>query len=200
MSSFVLRKIDPDFWARVQAKAKAENITIKALILKLLAQWLGILVLATIVSACGQQPFAPSGAEPGTTFVVPTVLQPVMDAIDRDPWIHPLIGEPMGAWVRQNIAGIVMDASLPATTGATFDRETHLLHWQPRNTPATHGIVKLAGIILHEARHGQGYRHDCDGHDRAMADGGAFAVQILYLEQQQFSGEAAQLRRDYIGC
>lgn len=204
MPSFTLYDLDPDFWSRVQAKAKAEGTTSKALILKLLTQWLGVLVVALLASACGQSPFTPSGVKPGTAFVVPAVLQPVMEALDAETWIHPLIGEPMGAWVRRNLAGIVMDETLPASVGGRFDRTTHLLHWQPRDTPATLTITSLVGMLLHEARHGQGYLHSCGSaalsHDRTMDEGGAFAVQILYLEQQQFRDEADRLRQNYIGC
>ncbi len=49
--TFLLRKIDPVFWARVQAKAKAEGLTVKAVILKLLTAWLGVFLLAAPVSA-----------------------------------------------------------------------------------------------------------------------------------------------------
>jgi len=41
MPSFILRDIDPDFWRRVKSKAAAEGVTIKDLILRLLATWLG---------------------------------------------------------------------------------------------------------------------------------------------------------------
>lgn len=204
MPSFTLYDLDPEWWSRVQIKAKAEGTTLKALILKLLTQWLGVLVVAMLASACGQSPFTPSGVEPGAAFVVPAVLQPVMEALDAETWIHPLIGEPMGQWVRRNLAGIVMDDTLPATVGARFDRTTHLLHWQPRDTPATLTVPSLVGVLLHEARHGQGYLHSCGSaalsHDRTMEEGGAFAVQILYLEHETLLHEAAFLRRDYIGC
>lgn len=40
MSSYILRKIDPDLWARVKAKAALERTTLKALIESLLAKWL----------------------------------------------------------------------------------------------------------------------------------------------------------------
>lgn len=59
MPSFILRDLNPEFWARVQAKAAAEGTTVKALILRLLSSWLAaVLVLA--VSACGGNPTAPS--------------------------------------------------------------------------------------------------------------------------------------------
>ena len=40
MSSYILRKIDPEFWHQVKAKAARENITIKTLIEQLLTAWL----------------------------------------------------------------------------------------------------------------------------------------------------------------
>lgn len=54
MPSFILRNLDPDFWQRVQAKASAEGVSVKALILRLLGQWLAaVLVLSTV--ACGKE-------------------------------------------------------------------------------------------------------------------------------------------------
>lgn len=40
MASYILRDIDEQFWIRVKTKAAAEAISIKALIVKLLADWL----------------------------------------------------------------------------------------------------------------------------------------------------------------
>lgn len=37
MSSYILRTIDPDLWARVKARSEAEGIPLRAIILKLLA-------------------------------------------------------------------------------------------------------------------------------------------------------------------
>lgn len=39
--SFILRDLDPEFWQKVKAKADAEGVTVKELILRLLTQWLG---------------------------------------------------------------------------------------------------------------------------------------------------------------
>lgn len=39
MASYILRKIDPEFWQQVRAKAAAEDVRIHALILRLLQQW-----------------------------------------------------------------------------------------------------------------------------------------------------------------
>jgi predicted HicB family RNase H-like nuclease len=39
MSTFVLRHIDADLWARVRAKAQAHGLTLKAVIEQLLREW-----------------------------------------------------------------------------------------------------------------------------------------------------------------
>jgi hypothetical protein len=75
MSSFVLRKLDPEFWVRVQAKAAIEGLTVKALIVKLLTAWLAA-VLILLVTACGSSPTAPSAPPP--VVVVPPVVPPVV--------------------------------------------------------------------------------------------------------------------------
>lgn len=40
MPSYILRKIDTELWKHVKARAALEQTTIKALIERLLAQWL----------------------------------------------------------------------------------------------------------------------------------------------------------------
>ena len=72
MASFILRDIDPLFWLRVQAKAKAEGTTVKAVILQLLTTWLGVLALVLFTVGCHTyipDPLAPS---PVVAVVEPT--------------------------------------------------------------------------------------------------------------------------------
>jgi hypothetical protein len=60
MTSFILRKIDPDFWARVRAKAEAEGTTVRAVILRLLAAWLVACALVSVTACGGDSPAAPT--------------------------------------------------------------------------------------------------------------------------------------------
>jgi hypothetical protein len=53
MASFILRQIDPDLWARVTAKAAAEGLTVKQLVLKALTQYVALLTLLVLTTACG---------------------------------------------------------------------------------------------------------------------------------------------------
>lgn len=72
MPSFILRDLNPEFWSKVQAKAKAEGTTVKAVILQLLTQWLGVLALALFTVGCHTyvpEPLAPS---PVVAVVEPT--------------------------------------------------------------------------------------------------------------------------------
>src|SRR4026207_1816896 len=64
MPSFILRQLDPEFWAKVQAKAAAEGTTVKAVILRLLAAWLAAVIVLSI-TACGyHNPTAPTPPPP----------------------------------------------------------------------------------------------------------------------------------------
>jgi hypothetical protein len=164
-----------------------------------------LLVLAVLLSACAASPVAPS-QQPA--FYYPPALQPVIALIDRDPWIHPLIGEPAGVWVRRYVRGIEIDPSLlNVPHGAQYHWERRVILWSPRelDTEFEWRIMELAGLLLHEARHGEGYRHTCpDGiRDRSMNEGGAFAVQILWLEHWNHShlnAIAGGYRQYFIGC
>lgn len=40
MASYILRNIDPELWRQVKSKAALEGVTVKALIERLLANWL----------------------------------------------------------------------------------------------------------------------------------------------------------------
>ena len=71
MPSFTLYDLNPDFWARVQAKAKAEGVTVKAVILKLLTQWLGVLALALLTVAC-TTPYEPTPLPKNPVVTAPT--------------------------------------------------------------------------------------------------------------------------------
>jgi hypothetical protein len=53
MPTFILRAIDADLWSRVTAKAAAEGCTVKQLVLKALAQYVAIVVLVLLTTACG---------------------------------------------------------------------------------------------------------------------------------------------------
>jgi hypothetical protein len=72
MASFVLRQINPELWARVTAKAAAEGLTVKALVLKALAQYVALVVLCLFTTACGAAnptqatPIAPPAAVPAS--------------------------------------------------------------------------------------------------------------------------------------
>jgi hypothetical protein len=59
MPSFILRQLDPEFWAKVQAKAAAEGSTVKAVILRLLAAWLAAVIVLGVVG-CGSSPTSPT--------------------------------------------------------------------------------------------------------------------------------------------
>lgn len=64
MPSFILRHLDPEFWSRVQTKAKAEGVPIKALILRLLASWLATVLLMGVVGCASQLPTRPDAVTP----------------------------------------------------------------------------------------------------------------------------------------
>lgn len=71
---FTLYDLDPDFWARVVAKAKAEGLTVKGVIMKLLTTWLGVfvlVVLALLLAGCGASPTAPSPTVTPAPVVAP---------------------------------------------------------------------------------------------------------------------------------
>jgi hypothetical protein len=75
MSSFTLRGLDPTFWAKVQAKAKADGVTVKTAILSLLAKWIGVIVVALLLAGCDAMQASPT--QPSTIIPpAPSVAPP----------------------------------------------------------------------------------------------------------------------------
>jgi hypothetical protein len=64
MTSFIIRKIDPNFWARVRAKADAEGVSVKDLILRLLGAWLAAVAILSTIGCGGDSPTAPTPPPP----------------------------------------------------------------------------------------------------------------------------------------
>jgi len=152
-------------------------------------------------SACLASPVSPSR---GPYLAVPPALQSTMTLLDEDAWQHPLLTEPMGAWVRRYVRRMVVDPALPPHVGALWVDATDTLHIRPDQVPPHLRVSLTASTILHETRHAEGYRHPCQRNgafvDRALRDGGAFAVEIYYLQHVRETWQAERLQTLYIGC
>jgi len=149
-------------------------------------------------------PIEPSASDGG--FSYPEELKPVIEFLDRETWIHPLIGEPFGPWLRKYTLKIVLDPTIPPAYRAVADHATHVIYWRPDmpnevNIP----IAAKAAIIVHEGRHLQGYRHSCagkDGYDTSdetMEEGGAVAVHVIFLEHFGLRNWVEYFKQ-YVGC
>lgn len=63
-------------------------------------------------------------------------------------------------------------------------------HWESRDEYHQYGLSSLVGLLVHEARHGDGYFHNCGyseaagafGDDQTMEEMGAWAVAALYYK------------------
>jgi len=63
-------------------------------------------------------------------------------------------------------------------------------HWISRDPDHLYGLSSLVGLLVHEARHGDGYLHTCAyseeaggyGDDQTMEEMGAWAVNALYFK------------------
>jgi PKD repeat protein len=73
MPSFTLYDLNPEFWAQVQAKAARDGITVKALILKLLAAWLAAVLVLSLGACAYHSPDAPTPV-PAMADDVPSAL------------------------------------------------------------------------------------------------------------------------------
>lgn len=158
-----------------------------------------VLLLALAAAACGGNPAGPSSA---ADAAFPPALSPVMSALDADQWRHPLLNARMGDWVRAAVARVDV-VSMADDVGARSIISQRRVEWNP--SQSTQGVAWQASLLLHEARHLERRSfHSCGtdplAGDRTMEEGGAYAVQILYLEHAGATAEAAWLRANFIGC
>ena len=159
-------------------------------------------IVTVLLSACsGMNPTAPS-ATVERAFNYPPELAPVIRALDAELWIHPLLGERPGSYVRTHVQQIKFDSTVRppflawAYPGGTVGWQTY----NPLSTYDTPDVALSVAYLLHEARHQQGHWHTCGNNDRTMEEGGAWAVHILYLEHAGYQKVADAVRAAQIGC
>lgn len=199
------RTCDPRFRNLFQPRRQCEAFGTNRRTIEPFCLWASVsvrLVLAKVASAVASGVILSACSSPiAPTAARPPELDAVFAFMDADPWVHPLLGEPIGLWVRRQLAGVSIhiDPSLSGDVGARANMKTRELFWQPNTLQ-----VRSASMLLHEARHFQGYRHTCGDFDlagdRTMDEAGPYAVQIVYLEHAGEPSLAHWLRETYIGC
>jgi len=155
--------------------------------------------LAGFMAGCSN-PISPTVDTSKERF--PGELQSVVNFLREDSWRHPLLGGmSLAEYVEKHVAQAVYDPAVAkAGFGAYVLPGDPVLRWSPQHNIANTGMEGIAGSLLHEARHFDGFpTHECGHRDCSMAEGGAYAVQILYLEHRGLMDVAAGLRRDAIG-
>lgn len=165
-----------------------------------------IAATALTLSACDardKSPIAPSWKFADTS--VPHVLRPSLALIDLDERPLPFVGEPPGNWFRRTVRGVQIDHSLPANVRAQCCGSDLVIRWSPgwMPDPANPDDVRVAAaILIHEARHAEGYRHTCPDQrrDRTFDEGGAWAVQASWLRHMGDDRTADSIASLDIGC
>jgi hypothetical protein len=138
-------------------------------------------------------------------FVVPRELAPSLALIDSDPGIVAFLGEPAGTWLRRHVRGVRVEPALPANVRARCCEGDLLIQWSTGWFPDLANpkdVRAAAAILLHEARHAQGFLHTCPDQrrDRTYGEGGAWAVQSAWLRHMGDTTTAASIETFDIGC
>jgi hypothetical protein len=166
-----------------------------------------VLAVAVLtVAGCGAgaaSPTAPGSVDAG--FVVPDILAPSLALIDADDRPVEFLNEAGGPWIRRTVRGVVLDANMPAGVRAQCCGSDRLIHWSTGwlpNPSSPHDVRVAAAILVHEARHAQGYRHTCPDQrrDRTFDEGGAWAVHAAWLRHMGDNATANSISTLDIGC
>jgi hypothetical protein len=154
MASLVLRRIEPDFWTRVQTKARAEGLAVKVLILKLLARRLGVLVLLLAIPTLGA----------AQSLKIPAVILAVAGTADLASTAHFLTNgsglreiNPAVNWIKNPALMLTFGTAVESTIVTLLTRKLATRHpkW------AATGLYLAAGIhayyTIHNVRMMQKY-------------------------------------------
>jgi hypothetical protein len=143
-----------------------------------------LLVLAAFALAgCTVSPVAPQASAPGPapTQSADPHIEAALSLILTTPAPLPWTGGSAAAWwAHTGVTGIKVqslsaDGSIRAQccTGGEITVDPTSLTLTP---------VELAAVLMHEARHAEGYRHTCGSMDQSFAEGGAWAVSAMAYE------------------
>ena len=161
------------------------------------------ILVASGCSAGAASPTAPGSVD--AEFVVPDVLVASLALIDADDRPVEFLNEAGGPWIRRTVRGVVLDSNMPAGVRAQCCGSDRLIHWSTGwlpNTSSPHDVRVAAAIMVHEARHAQGYRHTCPDQrrDRTFDEGGAWAVHAAWLRHMGDPATANSISTLDIGC
>jgi hypothetical protein len=146
------------------------------------ASRLALAVVASVaLTGCTVSPVAPASSAPAPTQSsdphIEAALQLILTTSTPLPWTG---GSAADWWAHTGVTGITVqpisaDGSIRAqccTNGEiTIDPTSLTL------TP-----VELAAVLMHEARHAEGYPHTCGSMDQSFAEGGAWAISAMTYE------------------
>lgn len=146
---------------------------------------------------CCASPTAPSTRH---NVYGPADIAPILAFLDADDWVHPLLQQPVGVWLRQMLSGVrVWTGGEYPGAAATVDLSTREIFLRPQN--AAQSLTRQASYLIHEARHLDGYAHTCPDKRRDRELGiGTYAVQLMYLEHMADLGAIEDIRANSIGC
>lgn len=166
-----------------------------------------LLLGAAIATGCAASgnPLHPDRIDAAATFDVPAFLLPSLALLDADDRPIPIVGEAAGTWLRRTVRGVVVDPSIPPSVRAQCCGADRRIRWSTGWSPDPHNpddARLAAGILLHEARHAEGYRHTCPDQrrDRTMDEGGAWAVHAAWLRHMGDAVTAETIALFDIGC
>lgn len=166
-----------------------------------------VVVVASVwVAGCSGSRTNPAGPERvDLEWSVPEALVPSLELIDSDPRAVPIVNEVAGAWFRRVVRGVAIDSTLPVHVRARCCGSDRIVRWGTGWIPDPSNPVEVrlaAAILIHEARHAEGYLHTCpDGRrDRTAAEGGAWAVHAAWLRHMGDDATAGTILASDIGC
>jgi hypothetical protein len=162
-----------------------------------------VILVAAGCSAGAASPTAPGNVE--TEFMMPSVLAASQALIDADERPVEFLDEAGGPWMRRTVRGVVLDSTMPAGVRAQCCGSDRLIHWSTGwlpNPSSPHDVRVAAAILVHEARHAEGYRHTCPDQrrDRTVDEGGAWAVHAAWLRHMGDNATANSITTLDIGC
>lgn len=153
-------------------------------------------VLVALATGCVQAPLSPSGAP-----FAPEHFDDALAALDAYDGALAIVDEQPGRYVRSRITRVVFGPCPSDDVALACITREGVVYWSSPASLVGHDVRYVAGVLVHEARHRDGYPHDCPGGrtDSGLRPG-AYAAQVAWLEASGAQEQYVVAARARIGC
>lgn len=138
-----------------------------------------LLIALTLVAGACASPLEPTSSHPSKGIEIDARMQPAWNLARTLPAQSWTRGKSVAEWLDGLPITAIRVEPLNGIT-ADYNLVTHVIRVNSQSQFPS--LEPLAAVLLHEARHADGFMHTCGNNDQTFSELGAWAVQVLALD------------------